>query len=502
MPYRIVIDESIKGRIDAERSSLPDGLCGVRTGASDPAGRCGPRKAFLSIWGGVASVRHARHGGALEARRPASGRDDHAASDGGGPRRPVARLLTRAAPTKAPARLITDKERYVRNGDGAADGRRTRVLTWLEGEEAAMIDLLRTLVNIDSGSYSKPGIDAAAEVVSAFLESQGIACETIELPEQGNIVRAVVPGTSGGNANTLLMGHLDTVFPDGEAERRPFTIADGRAYGPGVADMKAGIVMNCFVAAALARAGGAPDPLVLLITGDEEIASPASAEYIRREAGQARYVFNAEPGRANGNVVTARRACIFARIRVEGRAAHSGVNFPDGASAIEEMSRKVMALHELTDLERSISVNVGLISGGQSVNTVAPTAVASLDLRYLDPADRDGLVAALRDIVERCTVENTSATLEVYGEFPPMHLSDASTQLFERYREASRRLGVAVNGELTNGAADSGFAAAEGAATLCGLGPVGGKYHGEEEYIELSSLLTRARVLAETILDI
>ena len=389
----------------------------------------------------------------------------------------------------------------MRNGDDAAAGRRDRVLDWLGSQEDAMVDLLRTLVNIDSGSYSKAGVDAAAAVVQTFLESEGIECETIALPEQGNIVRASVPGASGRNRNTLLLGHLDTVFPDGEAARRPFTILGERAYGPGVADMKSGIVMNCFVAAALARAGGAPDPLVLLFTGDEEIASPASGPYILREAEQARHVFNAEPGRANGNVVTSRRACIFARVEVLGRAAHSGVNFPLGASAIEEMARKVVALHGLTDLDRSISINVGLVNGGQSVNTVAPKAVASLDLRYLDPADRAPLVAAMNEIVERCSVPNTSATLEIYGEFPPLHLSDRSSALFDRYRDASRRLGVRVEGELTNGAADSGFAAAAGAATLCGLGPVGGNYHSEDEYIELPSLLGRARILAETLLD-
>ncbi len=388
----------------------------------------------------------------------------------------------------------------MRNGDDTAADRRERVLRWLDSQHDAMVELLRTLVNIDSGSYSKAGVDAAAATVRAFLEREGIACETIELPEHGNIVRARIPGTAGGNANTLLMGHLDTVFPDGEATRRPFTIADGRAFGPGVADMKSGVVMNCFVAAAFARAGGAPAPLVALFTGDEEIASPASGDFIRREAEQARCVFNAEPGRANGNVVTARRGCIFARIEVEGRAAHSGVDFRNGASAIEEMARKVVALHGLTDLDRAISINVGLISGGQSVNTVAPNAIASLDLRYLEPADRDPLVAALQDITDRCTVECTSASLNIYGEFPPLHPTERSSALFDRYREASRHLGIAVDGELTNGAADSGFAAATGAATLCGVGPIGGNYHSQDEYIELPSLLTRAKALAEAIL--
>src|SRR5262249_20616406 len=158
--------------------------------------------------------------------------------------------------------------------------------------------------------------------------------------------------------NMVLLGHRDTVFPDGEVARRPFSVRDGIAYGPGVADMKAGLVMNCFVLAAFAKFGGAPAPLVCLFTGDEEIGSPEGRAVIETEARRARVVFNSEPGRVSGNVVTGRKGGVFMSFRITGKAAHSGANFSDGISAIEELARKIQAIHALTDLERGITLNV------------------------------------------------------------------------------------------------------------------------------------------------
>ena len=148
----------------------------------------------------------------------------------------------------------------------------------------------------------------------------------------------------------MLMGHRDTVFPKGEPTRRPFRIENGNAYGPGVADMKAGLVMNAFVLAAFQKFGGAPAPLVGLFTSDEEIGSPACRPIIEAEARRARAVFNSEPGRPTGNVVNGRKGGVFMKMEITGKAAHSGGNFSDGISAIEELARKIIALHAITDL--------------------------------------------------------------------------------------------------------------------------------------------------------
>jgi glutamate carboxypeptidase len=283
---------------------------------------------------------------------------------------------------------------------------------------------------------------------------------------------------------------------------RPFTIRDGIAYGPGVADMKAGLVMNCFILAAFQQFGGAPAPLVGLFTGDEEIGSPEGRAVIEAEARRARVVFNSEPGRASGNIVTGRKGGVFMAMRITGKAAHSGGSFTEGISAIEELARKIQALHALTDLDRGITLNVGLVSGGQSVNTVAPWAEGQIDLRYIDPADRDDVMARIGAIIERSFVPGTRSDLDIRGEFLPMTQSPAAKRLFDLYVEAAADSGFSTAGEFVGGCADSGFTAGVGTPTLCAVGPVGGKAHSPDEFLRLDSLVPRAQACARAILHL
>lgn len=373
-----------------------------------------------------------------------------------------------------------------------------RVDAWLAEQEGAMLALLERLVNIDSGSHDHAGVTAVAETIAAFLEGEGVACEWLPQTRSGHILRARVEGP--GEAPVLLLGHCDTVFPAGEAARRPFRIAQGRAFGPGVADMKAGLVMNAFLLAAFARQTAASCPLLGLFTSDEEIASPVSRPVIESTARGCRAVYNAEPGRPSGNVCNARKGGIFASLRIEGRAAHAGSAWAEGRSAVLELAHKTIALSALSDPARGITVNVGVVRGGQSVNTVAPWAEAEIDLRYVALADRDPLLASVEAIVARSTVPDTRAAFAIQGEFLPLEPSAASDRLLAIYREAARAVGFAVEGEFSGGCADSGFTAAIGVPTLCSTGPVGGKGHTPDEYMEVATLVPRARALARAIL--
>ena len=381
-----------------------------------------------------------------------------------------------------------------------------QIIAWLASQQQAMIDLLRETVDIDSGSYNKPGIDAVGAAIERWLASQDIPTERVKQSKHGDCIRALVgaepAATSPTNAptNIVLMGHRDTVFPDGETQRRPFTIRDGIAYGPGVADMKAGLVMNAFVLAAFRKFGGAPAPLVGLFTGDEEIGSPEGRPVIEAEARRARVVFNSEPGRVSGNVVTGRKGGVFSAFRITGKAAHSGGNFIEGISAIEELARKIQAIHALTDLDRGITLNVGLVSGGQSVNTVAPWAEGQIDLRTIHPADRDEVMAKIETIIARSFVPGTKAELTIRGEFLPLNQTPTAKKLFELYVASAADTGFKTDGEFTGGCADSGFTAAVGAPTICAVGPVGGKAHSPDEFLHIDSLVPRAQAVARAIL--
>ncbi len=373
------------------------------------------------------------------------------------------------------------------------------ILDWLAGQRPAMLALLEEVVNIDSGSYDRAGVEAGGERFRRFFEEQGIPVAIHPNDTFGDALEAQVAGSGGSNKPIVLMGHRDTVFPKGESARRPFRIEDGRAYGPGVCDMKAGLVMNAFVLAAFHRFGGAPAPLIGLITSDEEIGSPNCRPIIEDTARNARAVLNSEPGRPSGNIVTGRKGGVFMRLEVSGKAAHSGGNFKEGISAIGELAHKITALHAITDLDRGTTVNVGLIAGGQSVNTVAPLAEAHIDLRYVTPPDRADAMARIAAIVEEATVAGTTASLDIRGEFYPLVQDEGSKALFSVYRETSAGLGLSVEGEFAGGCADSGFTASVGCPTLCAVGPIGGKAHSPEEYLEVDSMVPRAQAMALTI---
>ncbi len=353
-----------------------------------------------------------------------------------------------------------------------------QALDWLAGQGQAMEALLQRIVDTDSNSYDKAGVDAIGALLAAELEADGILLTFMPVDDFGDVILAEVPGKAA--KPVLLLGHRDTVFPD----------------------MKGGLVLNCFALKALKRAGELPYPVQVLYTGDEEIGSGSARIHIEKAARGARAVLNTEPGRASGNVVSARKGGATLVIEVSGRAAHAGVNHADGASAIEALARKVIKLHALTDYAAGITTNVGLICGGTSSNTVAPGASARLDVRFIELKHWDRLFALIQAIVDEEELVGTHAVLKEATTFLPMEARHSERLLHLYQQNAARALGFSVEGEFTGGCADSGFTASLGIPTLCGLGPVGGKVHTDHEYLELDTLVPRALALVATILGI
>ncbi|MGE0238336.1 MAG: M20 family metallopeptidase [Parvibaculaceae bacterium] len=375
-----------------------------------------------------------------------------------------------------------------------------RVVAALDQEQERMLRLLEEIVNTDSPSRHVAGVGAVRSALAAYAREAGLEARTVPLGENGDAL-LVSSDLDRLGGHVLLLGHMDTVFPRGEAGKRPFHIASGRAFGPGVADMKSGLVMNLSVLSVLARhARSRKRPLACLFTPDEEIASPTSREAIAHHARNARAIFNAEPGRPSGNVVTGRKGALFIKFAIEGKAAHSGSAYRDGVNAIEEAAHKTLKLQALTDLDRGLTVNVGMIRGGKTINTVPPLCGGEVEVRYLTAMDRDRALRSIGEIFGHPDVARSTATFEIYGEFLPFETSERSTALFQHYRQAASDIGMAVGSEVSGGCADSGVASAQGAPTLCGTGPVGGNAHTAEEYILLDSLLPRAKSLALSLL--
>jgi glutamate carboxypeptidase len=360
-----------------------------------------------------------------------------------------------------------------------------------------METLLHRLVDIDSNSFDKAGTDAVAGAIVEVLAADGIAVERIPKQGFGDVLRAEVSGKQA-NSYALMMGHRDTVFKKGTVAARGYSRDGDLAFGPGVCDMKAGLVANIFALRAIKAAGGLPFPVVALFTADEEIGSPTGRAEIETAARGARAVFNSEPGRVSGNVVTGRKGGGSFHITVKGRAAHSGVNHKDGASATEALARKIVRLHALTNYDTGITTNVGVIRGGNTHNTVAPWAEAELDLRFVTLEQHAQIVPVIEEIVRSEDMPGTSADIKPIAMFLPLERKH-SEALFALYKDAAARTGFTVDGEFTGGCADSGFTAALGVPTLCGLGPVGGKAHTDEEFCRLDTLVPRTQALAATI---
>lgn len=375
----------------------------------------------------------------------------------------------------------------------------TSPTSWIENQQHAMLDLLKDLVSIDSHSYHKEGVAKVFRRLQVFFESHGLTTESHFVDGIEAALSVTVNTGSSGNRPILLMGHCDTVFPKGEVEKRPFRIEGNRAYGPGVADMKAGVVMNAFIIASLAHTGVTSPEVTALFTCDEEIGSPLSKSIIEKFAKKSAFVFNSEPGRPSGNVVTGRKGGIFLEMDVQGKAAHSGANFSEGINAISEIANKIVELDKLTDIDEGLTVSVGLISGGQSVNTSAPSAKASIDVRVKDLEQREQIMSRIRCICNKNFITGTLSKLDVIGEFKPFVPSEDSQALFRLYQETLASLGHKTDQEFSGGCADSGVTSSLGAITLCATGPIGGKFHTPDEYTEIDSFVPRAKAVLMTL---
>ncbi len=364
-----------------------------------------------------------------------------------------------------------------------------------------MFALLKEMVCINSGSHNKIGVDAVGRVVTDALAGCGLAVTVVEEEAFGNhlVVRTPCPSTDTGGV--LLAGHMDTVFP-ADTDFTDYWEDDTRAYGPGVIDMKGGLVAGIFALKALSAIDVLNRvPLVFVLNSDEEVGSTRSLALIRSEASKSACAFVLEAGGLNGEVVTARKGNLSARLTVKGRAGHAAFAGADKASAILEMAHKTLAIEALNDPDRGISANVGTVTAGIGPNTVAEHAEARLDFRFKRPEDGDELKHRLVRISADTRVAGTAATLEIISGRPPMPAGDANQRLYTRAEKIAGRLGIALSPECRPGVSDANAIAQAGIPVLDGMGPIGGRDHSPDEYMLKSSLPQRTLLLACVLAD-
>jgi len=370
--------------------------------------------------------------------------------------------------------------------------------TFLQQHSEKMLNFIEKLVNIDSGSYDKKGVDQIGEILRNCYKNLGFHVKVIPQKEYGN--HLVIEHKESMNPSIVILAHMDTVFPKGTVLERAFRIEGKRAYGPGVIDMKSSHAVVLFAIKALINERDeAYKHIKIILNSEEEIGSPTSKSLIEKEAKKTKYALVMEPARKDGSLVSARRGKGNYTLIVEGKAAHSGIEPEKGRSAIEELAHKIIQLYELSDHENGISVNVGLIEGGSSANTVSDHAEAQIDVRMKEIDQVELIEEKLEEICSTTEVAGTKIVLEGEMNRPPMEKNKKTRALLRLIQAVGDEIGIEIEDTATGGGSDASFTSSLGIATIDGLGPIGGNAHSDKEYLEIPSLVERTHLLATII---
>lgn len=353
--------------------------------------------------------------------------------------------------------------------------------------------LLKKLVETESPSHDKSAVDRVGQMVRDEALRLGASVEVIRNDRTGD---HVIARWGAGDGGILLLCHMDTVFPIGTLEGMPYREADGKIFGPGVLDMKAGIVISL---AAIEKLLGSAQtlPVTLFCTSDEEIGSGSSRKWIETLAAKSSLVLVLEAALMDGSLKTWRKGVGSFHVQVKGRAAHAGGDHEKGRNAIEEMAHQVVAIQKLTDYQKQTTLNVGVIKGGTVSNVVPEYAEAEVDVRVMHPGEWERLEAAMQDL--RPVLDGTVVKVDGDLNRPPMPFDDRAKTAFEKARSIAAAIGIQLNAGGTGGASDANFVAPLGVPVLDGLGAIGEGYHSEREYIFADSLEQRAELVAALI---
>jgi glutamate carboxypeptidase len=366
-----------------------------------------------------------------------------------------------------------------------------------------MVDALGQLVSLDSPSGDGSAVNAVGDFLARAFSALDARVERLPQTDYGHHLRVT---WGQGASQVLLLGHMDTVWPRDESRRRPFQAGSDRetgksiATGPGVFDMKGGLVIGLFAITALNNLRLHPaQRLVFLFNSDEEVGSPTSRRFIEQEAQRSDAVLVLEPSRDEA-LVTWRKGMGRFEMEIGGLASHSGAAHHRGVSAIEELAHQVLLLESMTDYDQGITVNVGQVHGGSGVNVRPAAAWASIDLRVTTAVQAQRLTEAILSLQP----VNPNAELRVSGGMnrPPWESSSSGLALFERAQRAGAALGIELWSAGTGGGSDGNFTAAMGIPTLDGLGVEGDGAHALDEWVDLSSLPMKAALLAELLLEL
>ncbi len=368
-----------------------------------------------------------------------------------------------------------------------------RIRESVRHQSLAIIASLKELVDVNSHSRNYDGINRVGDLVAGLMPG---TLDRRVITDRNSVNHLIFTGPGSNGKPVVMIGHIDTVFPP-DSDFMKFEPSGDRLHGPGTADMKGGVVVMVYALRVLDELGAlATIPVQCLINGDEEIGSPHSLPLIREIARNASFGLVFECGGLNGEVVTARRGIRRFKLTVTGKARHAGVKEGPKDSAIEELSRMVLALEGLNDHGKGVSVNVGKISGGVDTNIVPDNAVALFEFRFWDPDTEKTVLDRIEEIVSNPANPRCSAEYKCHHKRPAGCPIEGTDKLYTRAEKAARDLEQILGKEKRGGTSDANFLVSMGVPTLDGMGPVGDMDHTADEYILTESLFERIELTA------
>jgi glutamate carboxypeptidase len=357
---------------------------------------------------------------------------------------------------------------------------------------------LETIVNIDSGSQDIEGVNRVAQFFKPKLSELGYQVKTHYEDSETGVSLEVT--NQQAPYDIMLIGHMDTVFPKGTVDERPFKIDKKRAYGPGVIDMKSGLLLIYYLLKELKEEKNEQEPSICaILNGDEEIGSKNSKALIKEKAKDAKIALVLEPARKNGECVLERKGISGYNLKFKGRAAHAGVEPQKGASTVVELANWILELDKLNDYEAGFSVNVGTIEGGTAPNVIAEEAKAKIDVRFITDEQLNSIEDKLTELNDHPFVKGVKVEVFHRGIRPPMRPTDQTMRLWKKVEEIGQNLGIEMDWIATGGGSDANFTSGMGVSTIDGLGPAGGNPHSVDEYLDISSVKPRFKLLKEVI---
>ena len=377
------------------------------------------------------------------------------------------------------------------------------ILAFIEEQKLNIIKDWQELVELEGSTLEKPKVEKTISKFQSWLEAEGFTCKVIDVGEQTAGTLIGMLGEERAGKPILFSGHLDTVYPEGTFEKE-FQIVDGKAFGPGVLDMKGGLIIALYVVKALQVLGYEETPIKFIVSGDEENGHQLSKgdDLFVEEAKNCLFGLNMETGRIDNKLCIGRKGVINALITVTGVGSHAGNDFESGRNAITEMAHKVLLLHDLTDLEAGTTVNPGVIAGGTVINATPASCTLKVDVRYksLDAAEK--VVNEIKNICKKTYIEGTSTEVKIIEALKSFETNDKVEKLLGFIQTIAAETNHDVPGSVyLGGGSDAAYVGIAGTPAICSIGVLGQWNHTQEEYAVVQSMFDRISLVTTVVLN-